>query len=121
MSAKFYLILHLIGVIALFYALGGLALHAYKGGTRNFSARRFIMTVHGLTMMLVLISGFGLLAKTGVSWPWPFWVWGKLGAWLILGGAPSSLIRTKTKWAKGLYWLALLVGAWAILMVELKP
>jgi len=120
MSTQLYLILHLIGIIALFYALGGLALHAYKGGNRNFGAHRFIMTVHGLAMMLVLIPGFGLLAKTGVAWPWPLWVWGKLVAWLILGGIPR-LILTKTEWAKGTYWVALLVGAWAILMVELKP
>ena len=120
MSAQFYLVLHLIGVIVLFYALGGLALHVLNGGTRDFGSRRFIMIVHGIAMMLVLIPGFGLLAKTGVAWPWPMWVWGKLVAWFILG-AITRVILKKTDWAKAIYWVVLLIGAWAILMVELKP
>lgn len=120
MSTQFYLVLHLIGVIVLFYALGGLALHVYNGGTRNFGSRRFVMLVHGIAMMLVLIPGFGLLAKTGVAWPWPFWVWAKLAAWLVLGGI-THLILKKTAWAKAMYFVVLLIGAFAILMVELKP
>lgn len=120
MSHQFYLILHLIGVIVLFYALGGLSLHTVTGGTREFPQRRWAMVIHGVGMMLVLIPGFGLLAKLGIAWPWPFWVWGKLVAWLILG-LITRVILKKTHWARVLFFVVLALGAWAILLVELKP
>lgn len=120
MSPQFYLILHLVGVIVLFYALGGLALHVVNGGTREFPKRRWMMIIHGIGMMLVFIPGFGLLAKLEITWPWPFWVWGKLVAWLCLG-LITRVILKKTEWANILFFVVLALGAWAVLLVELKP
>ncbi|MCB0362480.1 MAG: hypothetical protein KDD35_07150 [Bdellovibrionales bacterium] len=120
MSYTFYIILHIAGVITLFYALGGLSLHMLNRGTRDFSHRRKIMILHGVALVVIFVSAFGLLARTGIIWPWPIWVWGKLALWTLLGGV-ASLILKKSSLAKPLYLLVLILGFAAILLVELKP
>lgn len=120
MSYTFYIILHLIGVISLFYALGGLALHKINGGAEKFQHRRLIMMIHGISLIVIFISAFGLLARIGIMWPWPIWIWGKLTLWFALGGAATLILRSRKK-AKAIYFLVLGLAALAILLVELKP
>ncbi len=113
MSLTFYLWLHLAGLGLLLLALGGMALLA---GERN----RMLAAAHGLGLLLSFVSGFGLLAKVGIPWPWPGWVFGKILLWLVLGAAPAVMRRMQGR-AAALFW-----GLWALFLLTawlavLKP
>ena len=104
MPLTFYLWLHLAGLGLLLLALGGMALIA---GERN----RMLAAAHGVGMLISLVSGFGLLAKAGIHWPWPGWVWGKILLWLVLGAAPAAMRRMQGR-AGILFW-----GLWALFLL----
>lgn len=82
-----YKLVHLFGIFALYSALGGLFLHALNGGTRETNgSRKFVAILHGVAMFLVLLGGFGMLARIGEH-PHQIWVLMKLGIWLLMGAA----------------------------------
>lgn len=83
-SYEVYKVVHLVGILALFAALGGVAVHAVNGGTRETNAaRRAVAGIHGLALLVILVAGFGLMARLGlVSEGWPLWIYGKLAIWL---------------------------------------
>jgi hypothetical protein len=82
-----YKVLHLLSVMLLFLCLGGLAIYVAGGGTRAANPnRRLLAALHGSATFLVLLGGFGLLARLGLAHGgFPLWVWIKLAVWLILG------------------------------------
>lgn len=97
MSYEFYKILHFVGIALLFLAFGALAGHGLNGGTRETNkARGLIVGTHGLALALILVAGFGMLAKlagqSGGSFL-PGWVHPKLLIWLLLGAALMPLQR----------------------------
>ena len=79
MTLEFYKVLHLAGLIFLFTGIGGFL--ALSEGNRKRAS--FAMYLHGVGLMLLLISGFGMVAKSGVGFPW--WVITKIVLWLVLG------------------------------------
>lgn len=87
MSYQFYNLLHLFGIFLLFVALGGLFLHAINGGTKESnSSRKLVAISHGVALFLILLAGFGMLARIEMSAAEP-WVLIKLGIWLLMGAA----------------------------------
>ncbi len=109
MPLEFYRILHLVGIFILLFSLGGACLHMMNGGTRNFPHRKWIAMSHGIALLLILVAGFGMLAKLGLMASMPAWVFAKLAIWLVLGGIPALVYR-KPQWAKG-FWFGILVLA----------
>ena len=77
--------LHLLGVLMIFVALGGLILQQIQATTREQIWRKPVAITHGIGMVLALVGGFGMLARLGIFWPWPGWVLGKIIIWLVLG------------------------------------
>ncbi|MDX1630326.1 MAG: hypothetical protein R3234_00540 [Thermoanaerobaculia bacterium] len=121
MSYLFYKILHLVGIFFLFAALGGLTLRT-RSGTGSPEARKLTGITHGIALLVVLVSGFGLLARLQVShgWLFPPWVWGKLLVWLVLGGA-MALVKRKAGW-RAVFWFAWpVLGALAAWLALYKP
>jgi hypothetical protein len=115
MDLDLYRWLHLAGVIFLFSALGAAVLLARAG---NDQGRKWIAITHGLALLVILVSGFGALAKLGMGFP-P-WVWIKLLIWLLLGAA-VVLVRKMPQRA-GLWWVLLpLLGAAAAWLGIFKP
>ena len=104
MSLGFYLWLHLAGLGLVLLALGGMALLA---GERN----RMLGAAHGVGLLLSFVSGFGLLAKLVIPWPWPGWVFVKILLWLVLGAAPAVMRRVQGRTA-ALFW-----GLWALFLL----
>ena len=118
MSLLTYKILHLFGIFLLFTALGGLTLRSADGGERS----RLAGISHGVALLVILVSGFGLLARLGLShdWAWPTWVWLKLTVWLLLG-ASLVLVRRLPR-LRNLWWcLFPLLGAAAAYLALFKP
>ena len=94
MSYSFYLVLHILGISLVLLALGGLGLHAINGGTKETNnARGLVAATHGVGMLLILVAGFGMLPKLGLSLGKAAWVHPKLLIWLVLAAAMTVLYR----------------------------
>ena len=79
MSLQVYHYLHLIGLILVFAGFGALLSNdSYKSA----------MKLHGIGLLISLVSGFGMLAKLGIFKEMPWWVWVKIALWLVLGVLP---------------------------------
>lgn len=118
-----YKVLHLFGIFLLFVALGGLTLHAVNGGTKETNrSRKLVAITHGLALFLVLLGGFGLLARIGVihGTSWPGWVWGKLTVWFLLGAALILPYR-KPEWTRALWFALPVLGGVAAYLAIYKP
>ena len=93
MSPLFYSILHLSSLLALGIVLGALwGIYTHKD--RPIKIRSLLLTLHGLIMFFILLAGFALIAKTDLSFPWPFWIYVKLLIWLLLGLAPLFIKKS---------------------------
>ena len=88
-----YKALHLVGAFFLLTALGGMTIAARHNDAQ---IRKLGSIVHGISLLVLLVSGFGLLAKLGIHGI-PSWAWIKLGVWLLLGGIVVLIKR----WAQG--------------------
>lgn len=96
MSLETYKVLHLFGIFLTLASLGANLGHAMSGGDRASNRVRGLMAAgHGIGLLLVLVAGFGMLAKLGMSAPgdWGGWVHAKLTIWVLLGGAVALVYR----------------------------
>lgn len=111
-SYQVYKLVHFFGIFMLLFSLGGLILHRINGGASQYSWRKQAMVTHGVGLFLILLGGFGMLARMGLVGGLPGWVYGKLAIWLALG-ALILVIRFRPGTARGLWWggIALAVGA----------
>ena len=98
MPPTLYKLIHLFGVFTLLTVMG-----RYVVAKAQDDPLKKVMAWHGSAMLLILVAGFGMLAKLGIGAPseWPFWVWVKLLIWVYLGALPF-LVRRKPEW--GLIW-----------------
>jgi hypothetical protein len=106
LSAKAYKVVHILGIVMVFAALGGSTALALAGGTKEKTpASKLIAIFHGIALLLLLGSGFGALSALGMmSSGIPGWVWVKVVLWLALGGA-LAIAKRKPELAK-LLWFA---------------
>jgi hypothetical protein len=101
----FYKVLHVLGLSLVVLSLGGIILHVINGGSKaTNSFRKGAMITHGIGLVLLLVAGFGMLARLGIHGV-PLWVGGKLLIWLVLG-AFVGLAYKKQALAKK-FWLAI--------------
>lgn len=121
MSYQLYRVIHVLGVVFLFTALGGLLLAA-RARVETGVSRKTAGITHGLALVLILLSGFGALARLDLSNPgaWPAWVWIKLLIWLVMGGI-VVLIRRSPTTATVLWWLLPILGGLAAYLAIYKP
>ena len=101
-----YKLVHLAGIGMLFTALGGATLHAMLNGEKKHEKRRLVMMTHGIGMFLILLGGFGMLARG--KFGWPGWAITKMVIWVILGGAIAMLYRNATL-NRLVWWLGILL------------
>lgn len=94
MSYQFYKILHLLGLMLLFFGFGGLLMSAYARVELKKAARIMGFVTHGVGLLFILVSGFGMAARLGFVAGLPSWVHAKIGIWLVLGIA-ISLVKRK--------------------------
>lgn len=113
MPHSFYNFLHLVGIFLVLFSLGAIVLHTFNGGTKNYSARKWIAILHGTGLLIIFVAGFGLIARLGLvgQGVWPNWILIKLGVWITLGLMPILLYR-KPK-------LSVLWGVLTILLASL--
>lgn len=120
-----YEIIHLIGIALTMAALGATALHALEGGTRRGPrARRALVALYGGGLFLILLGGFGMLARLGIARAgvvaFPGWLWAKLAVWALLGAAMLLPYRRPT-WGMPMLLLAPLLIGLATYFALYKP
>ncbi|MEM7248168.1 MAG: hypothetical protein AAF533_22735 [Acidobacteriota bacterium] len=85
MPYEFYRALHFLGIFLVMTSLGGLLIHVANGGDKDsHRARKLTSIGHGVGMVLVLVAGFGMLARLGLPASSP-WVLGKVVVWVVFG------------------------------------
>lgn len=82
MPFEIYKFLHLISIVAIILSFGLIIGHYKNNNTKN----KAYHILHGISLSFILISGFGMLAKLSIHWPWPLWVGIKTLVWLSMGG-----------------------------------
>lgn len=120
MTIVFYDVLHVFGAILLFIGLGGLGGLALVdvAPEAKKKARMLFVIFHGVGLLVLLVAGFGAIAKLGTGFP-P-WVFVKIGIWLFFG-ASLTLFKRVPHMAK--IWLMLLpaLGLAAAYLGNYKP
>jgi uncharacterized membrane protein YqgA involved in biofilm formation len=122
-SYALYKVVHVLGIALLVSALGAVALHALNGGLRRDNrARALVAAMHGVGLLLVLVGGFGMLARLGLPHGamFPGWLLVKLAVWLLLGAAVALPYRRPTL-ARAMLVLVPLLAALAAYMAIYKP
>lgn len=120
-SYSVYKLVHITGAFLLYAALGAMALGSAEGLVSDRTAARKLVSMgHGIALVVILVGGFGTLARLGISSPFPLWVWIKLAIWVAMGGL-VVLIRKMPAFAKAFFWLTPLLGALAAYMAIYKP
>ncbi|MBX3018940.1 MAG: hypothetical protein KF767_13725 [Bdellovibrionaceae bacterium] len=103
MSYEFYKVLHIIGLACLLLSFGlGLSYFLLtKNGGKNKALKIWTFALHGVGLAIMLVAGFGLLARMGLVGAMPDWIYGKLVVWFALALA-ISLVKRKPQWFPGL-------------------
>ena len=107
-----------MGVIFLFLSLGG---YLTLSSTNTPVSRKLLALTHGIAVIVILVAGFGLLARLGFSafQSWPLWVWVKLTIWLILA-LMVILIRRVPELKISLWFIIPILGVIAAYMAIFK-
>jgi cytochrome bd-type quinol oxidase subunit 2 len=111
-SLEVYKLLHLIGLILLFFAFGGVLFFGLTKTELPKSLKKWASILHGIALFLILLGGFGMLARLGLAREWPTWVILKLVIWFILGGA-MMLAKKKQNLSAQLAIVFILLGSTA--------
>lgn len=117
-----YKVVHIVGILLLAAGLSGVAFSAEAASGRPGTGRRFAFILHGGGLFLVLLGGFGMLARLGFGpdVSWPGWIWAKVIIWVTLGAAallPFRFPRT----ARPVLLALPLLGGLAAYMAIYKP
>lgn len=120
MSYEFYKLLHVLGIVLLFSGLICLLTLKVAGAAVEGGAKKFAFLTHGIGLFLLLLSGFGLLARLGMAREMPNWVYVKLLIWLVFGGV-IALIKRKPKIGWSLYIPLLVIYLIAAYVAINKP
>ena len=94
-SYSVYKLVHYLGMFMLVTVLAAASMHTLRGGGRADNPyRRAFGIAHGVASFLVLLGGFGMLARLGVvHGGLPAWVFAKLAIWAVLSGAIAFVYR----------------------------
>jgi hypothetical protein len=102
MPHSVYLVLHLLGIFLLTLSIGGTLVKKQIG---DQSRMKVLAMLHGFGLFFIFLAGFGLIARLGISWPFPIWIWLKLTIWLAFGAFSVFAARMSNKVA----WIAAIV------------
>lgn len=120
MTYEFYKVLHLSGIFLLTSGLMGVFFTVWSGSSLQGKVKSASFALHGLGLVLILVSGFGLLAKLGLAKDMPNWAYAKMGIWMVFALA-ISVLKRKAQLGMPLYILLLACYAVAAYLGVYKP
>ena len=118
---EIYTIIHIIGAFAVFLGIGGAIVRgAYekRDGQDHKPFKKLSGITHGIGLMALLISGFGLISVLGSGFQ--IWMGLKMLIWLALGLIVAP-IRRMPKFGNLFWTVVLLLGALAVFLAKHKP
>ncbi|HLV02717.1 MAG TPA: hypothetical protein VKZ59_15715 [Acidobacteriota bacterium] len=119
MSYFAYKWIHLVGVFMILLSFGGLVV-VHSLAPSNAGWRRLGAITNGIGLLVVLVAGFGLMARLGLGAQFPVWLLLKLLIWLLFGAAMMVASR-KVELASTLWWLSLVLAGAAAYLAIYKP
>ena len=120
MSLSFYKVIHILGLLLAFNGLAAIWGVNVVGGKATKRRRIGISVMHGLGMVALLVSGFGMLAKLGYLSDIPTWAIIKSLIWVAIG-ASVALAKRKAQWGIPLVSFWILAGTYAAYLCIYKP
>ncbi len=96
LSYQTYKMLHYLGFMLLFFGIGGVLIPTMAGIKLQGKPRMVAFITHGIGMLLLIVAGFGMLARLQLEGI-PPWIHVKLLVWLILGVA-IGLAKRMPSW-----------------------
>lgn len=117
MPYEFYKTLHLLGVFMVFISMGGAIVRGQLSDTTG-AAKKFIGMMNGVGLFIVLLAGFGIMGKLGLSFDG--WIIGKIAIWLIFGGL-LAVANRKPELRRTLTITTLVLGVLAAYLAIAKP
>lgn len=96
MSLEFYKLIHVIGIVLLFSGLVSLVVAKMINNEIPKKIRMLGFISHGVGVLFLLVSGFGMLARLGIMTTWPTWAIVKLVIWLFFALA-AVIIKRKAQ------------------------
>lgn len=120
MSYEFYKALHLMGLVLAVLGIGGIVFATLSGTQLKTWVRVTAFSAHGLGLFLVLLGGFGMLARLGLAREMPVWVYYKLAIWAFFALA-VSLARRVRGGALAVFFLAVILAGLAQWIAVNKP
>lgn len=100
MSYAFYKIIHVVSIV-LFFAL-------YMSAARKEQNIKKEVIFSGVALLLVLVSGMGLIAKIGIAHGagWPLWIKLKIAIWAFIGIVGHTILKRYGKQRLKFFWTA---------------
>ena len=101
--------------------IGAMCIYCKNGGEKdNNPSRKFLAITHGISLLMVMIGGMGLMKATGAAVNgFPAWINLKLVIWLIVGMS-SMVIYKKPKLATLWFFIYASLGIFAGLTAKFK-
>jgi hypothetical protein len=106
--------LHIVGGFLLFGAVGALCL----GAADDPRGRRLGAIGHGVGLVLILLTGLGIVARSHIGFP--LWVWAKIGIWVVMS-VTLVLIRRAPGLRVPLFFLLPILGGLAAWLAIARP
>jgi hypothetical protein len=106
--------LHIAGGFLLFAALGALCLP----GADDPQRRKLGAIGHGIGLLLILLTGLGLVAQNGVGFQ--LWVWLKIAIWVVMS-VSLVVVRRLPGLRLPLFFLLPLLGGLAAWLAIARP
>ena len=123
MTYSIYKVIHLFGVFLLLVVLAAMATHAESGASKEeHRGRKTFLVAHGSGLFLILLGGFGMVAKLGMDQGQLVsgWIFGKILIWLVAGGL-LTLPHRRPGLARPLLFLLPVLGIAAASLAIFKP
>lgn len=117
MPYEFYKILHFTGLILTFTSLSGYIFYLVQN--KSNEKKKLFSILHGIGLLILLVSGFGLAARLGLVSQLPLWVYIKIAIWLVVGGA-IALIKRQVMGPMPLYAIVVALGILAAITAVTK-
>ena len=118
MSPEYYRLIHYTGIFLIFIGYGLLLARAVLQPD-NVRVRKWGSMASGIGLLLILLGGFGMLAKL-YSNAFPNWIILKLLIWVALG-AMTAVINRKPELHKWSFGVVLFLGVLAAWTAVMKP
>ncbi|MDP6112642.1 MAG: hypothetical protein QGF00_22505 [Planctomycetota bacterium] len=119
MPPEVYRFLHLAGVLVVFLCTGGLVIPTMMGPSENDRGGRRLATVClGIAMFIVLVTGFGLIAR--LQYGFQGWVIAKMIIWFLIGWL-LIFIRRRPRLGKQVWFVMIALAAVAAYIAGFKP